>query len=79
MNITYVLNGVMDETHGLSPFDLDAFRANDKRQPLYVIASTVNNGGKGTMETVAFNSKDGDFFGSVQQEDDADRGSWYPD
>jgi hypothetical protein len=41
----------MDETHGLRPFDLDAFRANDQRQPLYVIASTVNNGGKGTMET----------------------------
>jgi hypothetical protein len=41
----------MDETHGLRPFDLDAFRANDQRQPLYVIASTVNNGGKGMMET----------------------------
>jgi hypothetical protein len=63
---------------GLRPFDLDAFRSNDKRQPLYVISSTVTNGGK--METVAFNSRDGDFFGF---EDDTkltiseNSGSWY--
>lgn len=73
----------MDETHGLRPFDMNAFRANDKRQPLYVVASTVNRGGKGDMETVAFNSKDGDFFGSNFQENSADatldteRQSWY--
>jgi len=73
----------MDETHGLRPFDIDAFRANDKRQTLYVIASTVSNGGRGDMETIAFNSKDGDFFGSTIQENRADsasggqRLSWY--
>ncbi len=50
-SFSYILDGVMDETHGLRPFDLDAFRANDKRQPLYVIASAVSDGGKGTMET----------------------------
>ena len=77
---SYILDGIMDET-GLRPFDLDAFRSNDKRQPLYVISSTVTNGGKGSMETVAFNSKDGDFFGII--EDDTkltlseDGGSWY--
>lgn len=75
---SYILDGVMEET-GLRPFDLDAFRSNDKRQPLYVISSTVTNGGK--METVAFNSKDGDFFGII--EDDTkltiseNSGSWY--
>ena len=58
----------MDETHGLRPFDLDAFQANDKRQPLYIVASTVNLG-NGEMETVAFNSKDGDFFGLVEETD----------
>lgn len=63
MNLTYVLDGIMDETHGLRPFDMEAFRANDKHQPLYVVASTVSEGGSGEMETVAFNSKDGDFFG----------------
>jgi len=51
MNITYVLDGVMDESHGLRPFDVHAFQANDKLQPLYMIASTVSNGGKGEMET----------------------------
>ena len=50
-SLSYVLDGVMDETHGLRPFDLDAFRANDKKQPLYIIASAVDNGGKGEMET----------------------------
>lgn len=96
MNITYVLDGVMDEYHGLRPFDVDAFRANDKLQPLYMIASTVSNGGKGEMETgkhqrcctmindhlfsvsstnyrkiseVAFNSRDGDFFGSFHEDE----------
>ena len=43
----------MDETHGLRPFDVDVFQANDKKQPLYIIASTVDNGGKGELETVA--------------------------
>ena len=41
----------MDQTHGLRPFDLDAFKSNDKRQPLFIVASTVSNGGKGEMET----------------------------
>ena len=49
--LSYVLDGVMDETHGLRPFDVNAFKANDQRQPLYIIASTVDNGGKGEMET----------------------------
>jgi hypothetical protein len=63
MNLTYVLDGIMDDTHGLRPFDIDAFRANDKLQPLYVISSAVSNGGSGDMETIAFNSAEGDFFG----------------
>jgi hypothetical protein len=63
MNLTFVLDGIMDDTHGLRPFDIDAFRANDKRQPLYVISSAVTNGGSGDMETIAFNAEEGDFFG----------------
>ncbi|KAL7534882.1 hypothetical protein ACHAXR_006139, partial [Thalassiosira sp. AJA248-18] len=79
MNLTYVLDGIMDETHGLRPFDVDAFEANDKRQPLYIIASAVSNGGKGEMETVAFNSKDGDFFGLEQENNTPSKESvsWY--
>ena len=56
MNITYILDGVMDENHGLRPFDMDAFKANDARQPLYIISSSVNVG-SGRMETLAFNSQ----------------------
>lgn len=48
---------------GLRPFDFEAFKSNDKKQPLYVVASAVSKGGSGKMETIAFNSKDGDFFG----------------
>ena len=72
MNLTFVLDGVMDDMHGLRPFDLDAFRANDKRQPLYVISSAVSNGGSGDMETIAFNAAEGDFFGF---NDDSDKDS----
>lgn len=72
MNLTFVLDGIMDDTHGLRPFDIDAFRANDKRQPLYVISSAVTNGGSGDMETIAFNAEEGDFFGF---NDDSDKGS----
>jgi len=80
MNLTYVLDGVMDETHGLRPFDLEAFKSNDQKQPLYIVASTVSNGGKGEMETVAFNSKDGDFFGEEHYAESTTNGekvSWY--
>ena len=83
MNLTYVLDGIMDETHGLRPFDFEAFKSNDKVQPLYVVASAVSQGGSGDMETIAFNSKDGDFFG-VSLDDTRDskgsegmQPSWY--
>ena len=59
MNLTFVLDGIMDSDHGLRPFDMEAFRVNDAKQPLYAISSTVR-GGK--METVAFGSKEGDYW-----------------
>ena len=82
MNLTFVLDGIMDDTHGLRPFDIDAFRANDKRQPLYVISSAVSNGGSGHMETIAFNSVEGDFFGFNESSRDSEFSSkgkvrWY--
>ena len=84
MNLTYVLDGIMDDSHGLRPFDIDAFRANDKRQQLYVISSAVSNGGSGDMETIAFNAAEGDFFGLNDDSDEdskaankARRVKWY--
>ena len=59
MNISFVLDGVMSEQHGLRPFDMKSFKRNDAKQPLYAVSSTVRNG---KLETVAFSSKDGDYF-----------------
>ena len=59
MNISFVLEGVMSEQHGLRPFDMESFRRNDAKQPLYAVASTVRDG---KLETVAFSSKEGDYF-----------------
>jgi hypothetical protein len=61
---------------------VDAFKANDKKQPLYVVTSAVSKGGAGEMETVAFNSAEGDFFGLSQGVKDSKtehdtQQSWY--
>ena len=59
MNLTFILDGIMSSTSGLRPFDMETFQQNDAQQPLYAVASTVR-GGK--METVAFGSREGDFW-----------------
>ena len=59
MNLTFILDGIMSSTSGLRPFDMETFQQNDAQQPLYAVSSTVR-GGK--METVAFGSREGDFW-----------------
>ncbi|CAB9504974.1 Patatin-like phospholipase [Seminavis robusta] len=59
MNVSFILDGVMSEQHGLRPFDMESFKLNDAKQPLYAVSSTVRDG---ILETVAFNSKEGDYF-----------------
>lgn len=44
MNISFVLDGIMDDAHGLRPLDLESFRANDLKQPLRVASSYVKDG-----------------------------------
>jgi hypothetical protein len=44
MNISFVLDGIMDHEHGIRPLDLEHFRANDEKQPLRVASSFVKNG-----------------------------------
>jgi len=44
MNISFVLDGILDEQRGLRPLDIEAFRANDLVQPLRVASSAVQNG-----------------------------------
>lgn len=43
MNISFVLDGIMDETHGVRPLNLKNFRENDQKQPLRVASSYVKN------------------------------------
>ena len=69
MNISFVLEGIMSQQHGLRPFDTESFRRNNKKQPLYFVSSTVRNG---TMETVAFSEAEGDFF-DLEIKDDESR------
>lgn len=42
MNISFVLDGIMDGKTGLRPLDVDAFRRNDKLQPLRVVSSCID-------------------------------------
>eukprot|EP00957_Ditylum_brightwellii_P088101 6711261-Ditylum_brightwellii.AAC.1 len=46
MNISYVLDGIMDLDHGLGPLDLKRFEESNKFQKLQVVASSVNQDGK---------------------------------
>lgn len=58
MNISFVLDGIMNETTGLRPLDIEAFRRNDAVQPLRVASSCVNDG---KLMTKCFGTED--FFG----------------
>lgn len=44
MNISFVLDGIMNHDHGLRPLDMEAFRENDKVQPLRIATSSVQDG-----------------------------------
>lgn len=48
MNISFVLDGVMDHDHGIRPLDLARFLENDRKQPLRIASSYVKNGQLGT-------------------------------
>lgn len=59
MNISYVLDSIMDPESGIRPLDIEHFRSNDKKQPLRIVASTVRDG---LMEVSCLGSKEMDFF-----------------
>jgi hypothetical protein len=44
MNISFVLDGIMGQDHGIRPLDMEVFQANNARQPLRVASSSVVNG-----------------------------------
>jgi len=57
MDISFVLDGILGEDHGLRPLDIDSFRENDKHQKLRVVSSCVDpNTGK--LFSKCFGSED---------------------
>lgn len=44
MNISFVLDGIMDEEHGIRPLDMESFLRNDQKQPLRVASSYAKDG-----------------------------------
>lgn len=55
MNISFVLDGIMDHEHGIRPLDLERFMENNVRQPLRIASSYSHNG---TLGTRAFGTHD---------------------
>jgi hypothetical protein len=58
MNISFVLDGIMDPEHGIRPMDMDAFQRNDRKQPLRVASSYAKDG---KLYSKCFGTED--FFG----------------
>jgi predicted patatin/cPLA2 family phospholipase len=63
MNISFILDGIMGETHGVRPLDLEKFRENDQKQPLRVATSYVRNH---KLYTKSFGTRD--FFPKYSNE-----------
>jgi predicted patatin/cPLA2 family phospholipase len=63
MNISFILDGIMGEAHGVRPLDLEKFRENDQKQPLRVASSYVKNH---KLYTKSFGTRD--FFPKYSNE-----------
>ena len=77
MNISFVLDGILCNKTGLRPLDIELFHINDKVQPLHIVSSVVKEDST-TLETICYNSKDGDFSNDTKSikrnnGDDVDR------
>eukprot|EP00537_Pseudo-nitzschia_pungens_P012657 CAMPEP_0172391000 /NCGR_PEP_ID=MMETSP1061-20121228/7522_1 /TAXON_ID=37318 /ORGANISM="Pseudo-nitzschia pungens, Strain cf. pungens" /LENGTH=889 /DNA_ID=CAMNT_0013121521 /DNA_START=451 /DNA_END=3120 /DNA_ORIENTATION=- len=60
MNISFVLDGILSDDHGLRPLDVDTFRKNDLKQKLRVVSSCVDPR-TGKLESRCFGGSE-DFF-----------------
>jgi hypothetical protein len=65
MNISYVLDSIMNPEKGLRPLDIEMFKLNDQKQQLRIVTSCVKGG---EMETHCLGSKNNDFFDIVHNE-----------
>lgn len=59
MNISFVLDSIMDPENGLRPLDMETFELNDKKQQLRIVTSCVQ---EGKMVTHCLGSRNMDFF-----------------
>ena len=71
MNISFVLEGIMDEHHGLRPLDIESFQVNDQSQPLRIATSCVKDG-KLFAKCLGTN----EFFGYVDQKTNETVPAW---
>jgi predicted patatin/cPLA2 family phospholipase len=55
MNISFILDGIMGEDHGVRPLDFEMFQRNNEKQHLRVAASCVRNG---TLFSKCFGTED---------------------
>ena len=44
MNISFVLDGIMGDDHGIRPLDMESFQRNNEKQPLRVASSYAQDG-----------------------------------
>jgi len=68
MNISFVLDSIMDPEKGLRPLDMEVFKLNDQKQQLRIVTSTVRDG---KMETHCLGSKNLDFFDEIDSDSGA--------
>jgi hypothetical protein len=54
LNLSFVLDGIMNETHGLRPLDMTAFARNNVHQPLRVVTTSVDPHNNGTLVSTCF-------------------------
>jgi len=64
MNISFILDGIMDENHGIRPLDFAKFRENNEIQPLRVVASCIDS--RDNMFSTCFGTDD--FFNETPTE-----------
>ena len=59
MNISFVLDSIMGEAHGVRPLDLEKFKKNNAHQQLRIVSSSIDE--KGQLFSRCFGTED--FFG----------------
>jgi hypothetical protein len=57
MNISFVLDGIMGQDHGIRPLDMEKFQQNDLKQPLRVVSSCIDTN-TGRLFSKCFGTED---------------------